>query len=219
MLNSGVTPSPPCSFCFLPIPPCLPCLPALWLAHVGLDWSRVSLNSFLSFFSFVSSSIFLSCQAPPPSLTDYWLSVLGWESGLARTNCVGRCLSPSEPVSQHCPGDWSLSLVPRPPGRSQWLWVQPVLLSQKRFPSWAGQVCGLKLSRSELESRGLLSFASPGHLLSPGCRGQTRRRAWAYPPPGPLACIGRGAGPGSSSTSHPSHGSSAPQAEVQPTSE
>lgn len=38
---------------------------SLWLAQVGLDWSRVFLNSFLSFVSFAYSSIFLSCPAPP----------------------------------------------------------------------------------------------------------------------------------------------------------
>lgn len=136
-----------------PIPPCLPALPGL---PMSVWTGPVSLNSFLSFFSFAYSSIFLSCTAPPFSQITSCLYWTG-ESGLSSTKCAGRCLSPSEPVSQHCPGDWSLSLVPRPWGGASKLWVQPVLLSQKRFPSWAGQGCGRKLSRSELgEQRSLV---------------------------------------------------------------
>lgn len=69
---------------------------------------------------------------------------------MASTNCVARSLGPSEPVSQHCPRDWALLSVPRLWGGASQLWVQPVLLSHKWFPCWAGQGCGLKLSRSDV---------------------------------------------------------------------
>lgn len=143
------------SFCFLPI---LPHLPALFGLPMSVWTCPVSLNSFLSFFSFAYSSIFLSCTAGTSFFPDRLLAVcIGLGRGAWLAQCSGRCLSPSEPVSQHCPGDWSLSVVPRPWGGASKLWVQPVLLSQKRFPSWAGQGCGLKLSRSELgEQRSLV---------------------------------------------------------------
>lgn len=161
MLNSeGQPPSPtPCSAaCFLPIPPSLPGLPALFglprSVWIGPEFSLTP--SFLFSLLLILPSFFLAWH---PLLPRQIISCLYWagESGLASTNYVGRCLSSSEPVSQHCPGDWSLSLVPRPWGGASQLWVQPVLLSQKRFPSWAGPGCGLKLSRSELgEQRSLV---------------------------------------------------------------
>lgn len=162
MLNSeGQLPSPPSplsSFCFLPIPPSLPGLPALFglprFVWIGPEFSLTP--SFLFSLLLILPSFFLARHLLlPRQITSclYWAG----ESGLASTNYVGRCLNPSEPVSQHCPGDWSLSLVPRPWGGASQLWVQPVLLSQKRFPSWAGPGCGVKLSRSELgEQRSLV---------------------------------------------------------------
>lgn len=47
--------------------------------------------------------------------------------------------SSQEPVSQHCPQDWSLALAPRPRGGARQLQVQPILPSaQGDAPRWAG---------------------------------------------------------------------------------
>lgn len=163
MLNSGGhVPHPHPAACFLPIPPCLPYLPALF----GLPMSVWIGPEFLltpsllfSLLLILPSSFRARHLLLPRQITSclYWAGRVAWLAQIV----WGGVSSPSEPVSQHCPGDWSLSLVPRPWGGASKLWVQPVLLSQKRFPSWLGQGCGLKLSRSELGEQRSLALRLP----------------------------------------------------------
>lgn len=121
--------------------------------------------------------------------------VLGKGEWLGSTHCVGRCLCPSESVSQQCPWDWSLSLVPRLWGGASQLWVQPVLLSHKRLPRRAGRGCGLKLSRSDVgEQRSLVLRLSRSSVIT-GLQRSDQAKGLGMPPAWP-PCLTLAGGPG-----------------------